>query len=461
MTDLTLPQTVERRNKLDISLGYCSEIDPGPLASLGPALEVRVDDPAQLVDFLLHDAEENRLYFVRHLRSGGREWEFACFARRRSWNLFCSVFSTSLAYNPLFADGKRRRLCCGGTRIIAKGSLERASHHALVSREAELIAALEMDLLLSEAMTGKNLSNGFNIGGSKSLVYVTDAGSGGLIAESDVREFSRFMARCHNSISQSLPVFIGTGSDLNFHEHGGRYYDLCSRVSPSYMGDAASARRWGRSTTGNTTAPTAEGVIACIDAVLAHLGVVPSPDRGILVKGLGGIGARVCDVYSQRGYRVYATEMSEARGREVREQLRGRLELIDEEQWGRLRDVTLFSPNSSSGSLTRDNLPVLRQIGVKAIVGGENNIRDRDLDADEVYRDFGILTFADFLLNGGGAWIVDAEMVERPVENVRDWIEKYQVPTVLKTIELATASGRSPESIFVDFIATKVKELLA
>ena len=52
MSELTLPSTVERRNKLDISLGYCSEVHAASLSSLGPAVEVRVDDPEQLVDFL-------------------------------------------------------------------------------------------------------------------------------------------------------------------------------------------------------------------------------------------------------------------------------------------------------------------------------------------------------------------------------------------------------------------------
>jgi len=460
MKDLSLPPSVERRNKLDISLGYCSEIEPGQLVSLGPAAEIRVEEPAQLVDFLLHDSEENRLYVVRHLATGGKEWEWVCFARRHRWILYCSVFSTALAYNPLFADGRRRRLCCGGTRIISKTSLEAASHHELASREAELEAALEMNLALSQAMTGKNLSNGFNIGGSKTLVYITEHESGQLVADDQVREFARFMARCHNSIAQSLPLFVGTGSDLNFHEHGARYYDLCSRISPSYVGDQMSARRWGRTTSGNTTAPTAAGVIACLDAVCRHLDLADD-ERTILVKGLGGIGRRVAHTYSELGFKVYATELRRSHAESALAELGDRIELLDEADWAKLRGVTLFSPNASSGSITRELLPVLRDMGVRAVIGGENNVRDRQTDADTVYRDYGILTFADFLLNGGGAWIVDAEMVERPVDAVDEWIENYQVPTIITTIEMARRDNRSPESLFIDFIDAKVRELLA
>lgn len=460
---LTLPASVERRNKLEISLGYCSEIDPRKLASLGPALEIRVDEPAQLVDFLLNDGDENRVYFVKHLqRCQGleEEWEYVCFARRRNWTVFCSVFSTSLAYKPLFADGVRRRLACGGTRIIARESLERAAHHSLETHDDELIAALEMNLDLSQSMTGKNLSNGFNIGGSKSLVYIGERASRYHVAVEDLREFARFMARCHNSITQSLPIFIGTGSDLNFHEHGGRYYDLCSRISPNYVGDRVSARRWGRLTSGNTTAPTAAGVMACLTAVSEHLGIAGA-DRTILVKGLGGIGSMVAERYADAGWKVYATELRKSHAEKVRERLGERVTFVDEDEWGRLEGVTLFSPNSSSGSVSTENLPILNKIGVRAIIGGENNIRDRDVDADALYREYGILTFADFLLNGGGAWIVDAEMVERPVEMVHDWIAKYQVPTLIRTIELAREQERSPESIFVDFIGQKVRQLLA
>jgi len=458
-SQLTLPPSVERRNKLDVAIGHCTDLDPGHLLSLGPAVEVRVDSPEQLVDFVLHDSEEDRLYHVDHLRSGDREWEMACFARHREWTLFVSVFSTGLAYNPLFGDGRRRRLCCGGTRIIAKRALEGASHHALATKQDELVEAVRMCLFLSEAMTGKNLSNGFNVGGSKSLVYVGPR-EGGIVAPEDVRELSRFMARAHNTITRDLPVFIGTGSDLNFHEHGERYYDLCSRLSPNYTGSAISARRWGRVTPGNTTAPTAAGVIACVDAVIERL-ALRAEDRSLLVKGLGGIGAAVARRYAELGWKIYGTELRPQVADALAAELGDRLQLVPEERWGEIPRASLFSPNSASGSVTRANLPVLQKMGVKAIVGGENNVLARDVDADAVYADHGILTFADFLVNGGGAWIVGAELVERPVEDVDDWIRDYQVPTVLKTIDLAEQTGRSPQSIFREFIARKVSELVA
>lgn len=459
MNDLHLPLTVERRNKLDTSFGHCSELDPSRLLSLGPAVELRVDGPEQFVDFLLNDAEEDTLYFVSHLKALSQEWELACAARHGEWTLFVSVFSTALAYNPIFADGKRRWLCCGGTRIIGKASLEAASHQELGSRAEELVAALTMDLRLSEAMTGKNLSNGFNVGGSKSLVYVGDR-TGVMVEKRDVRELSRFMARAHNTITRDLSIFIGTGSDLNFHEHGETYYDLCSRISPNYTGSAISAPRWGRSTTGNTTAPTAKGVIAVLDAVIEHLGI-GGEDRCILVKGLGGIGAEVARRYALLGWKVWGTEVRELQAKALKDELGEGLTLIDEGRWGEIPRATLFSPNSAAASVTRANLPVLQKIGVKAVIGGENNVLDREVDADRVFRDHGILTFADFLVNGGGAWIVGAELVERPVEDVAEWIQKYQVPTVLKTIDLARRTGRSPEALFKEFIASKVRELVA
>lgn len=464
MIQLSLPSTVERRNKLDISLGYCNDIDPTTLVSLGPASEVRVDDPDQLVDFMQHDAVDNQVYFVKHLQSRGKEWEYVAFARRHDWTLFCSVFSTSLAYNPIFADGRRRRLCCGGTRILGQDALERAAHRKFSSPGDELGAALRMSMNLAEAMTGKNLSNGFNIGGCKTLLHLAGRRGTPVVHDDEVREFARFMARCHNSVVQTMPVFIGTGSDLNFHERGETYYDLCSRISPCYTGNATSGRRWGRTTTGNTTAPTAQGVIACIEAVIEHL-QVPERQRTILIKGLGGVGRAVATRYLDAGWEVCVTELREGVIGKftdgLDDGLRRHVREVAEEEWTSLRDVSIFSPNASSGSVTADNLPVLRDMGVQAIVGGENNIREKTVDADSVYRDYGILTFADFLLNGGGAWIVGAEMVERPVDNVRDWITRYQVPTVLQTIELGREQNRSPESVFVDFIQGKIIELLA
>jgi glutamate dehydrogenase/leucine dehydrogenase len=459
MAELTLPPSVERRNKLDTSLGYCNEIDPRNLLSLGPAVEIRVDGPEQLVDFLLHDAEDDRLYFVNHLPAGDREWEYVCFAKHGTWTFFSSIFSTALAYNPQFLDGKRRRLVCGGTRIIAKQSLEGAAHRQLASMEDELVEALRMNLFLSEAMTGKNLSNGFNVGGSKNLVYLGELQDRWHVAPDQVREFCRFMAMATDSITQSLPVFIGTGSDLNFHEHGGTYYDLCSRISPNYTGADVSARRWGRQTSGNTTAPTAAGVLACLDAVRDYLDVPPE-QRGLLVKGLGGIGLMVAQHYANLGWKVYASEIHERRIERAKEEVGDALTIVSEEEWEGLSGVSLFSPNAAAHSLQRANLPVLKKMGVRAVIGGENNIRERGLDADVIYRDYGILTFADFLLNGGGAWIVGAEMVERPVGDVHDWIAKYQVPTVLQTIELAKEENRSPESLFEEFIQRKVQELL-
>lgn len=460
MAELNLPPSVERRNKLDISLGYCNEIDPQQLVSLGRGSEIRVDNPEQLIDFLENDAEEDRLYFVQHLNSRGNEWEYVCFAKRRHWSLFCSIYSTSLAYNPMFADGKRRRLCCGGTRILARPALEGAVHREFGSTSEALVAALEMDLDLSEAMTGKNLSNGFNIGGSKTLVFAGGHEKRPLIAPQDVREFARFMAKVHNSIIQSIPVFIGTGSDLNFHEHGEHYYDYCSRISPCYVGNTTSATRWGRATGDNTTKPTADGVTACLAAIIERL-QLEGDQRRILVKGLGGIGKRVAQTYIDQGWKVYATEMRPNLARQVREELGDGLELVSEDGWSKLEGISIFSPNASSGSVTRSNLPALKSMGVKAVIGGENNILEHGLDADEVFASTGIWTFADFLLNGGGAWIVGAEMIERPVENVGEWIRTYQVPTMLRTVDLAESAGKSPQNLFLEFIGRKVSELVA
>ena len=60
-------------------------------------------------------------------------------------------------------------------------------------------------------------------------------------------------------------------------------------------------------------------------------------------------------------------------------------------------------------------------------------------------------------MNGGGAWIVDAEMVGRAVGEVHDWIRNYQVPTVLATIEHARAENRSPESVLTQLQQAGVK----
>ena len=73
------------------------------------------------VDFVQNDSDEDRLYGGRRLRSGGEEWEHVCLARHRHWTL------------SLLAGRLRRWLCCGGTRIIDKRSLEKASHQLLRS----------------------------------------------------------------------------------------------------------------------------------------------------------------------------------------------------------------------------------------------------------------------------------------------------------------------------------------
>ena len=464
MPDLMLPSTVLRRNKLDISLGYCGDIVPARLLSLGSATEIRVSSAEQLVDFLLQDAEDDAVYFVKHFVSEtvrhAREWEYVCFARRSDWVIFCSIFSTSLAYNPLFGDSQRRRLCSGGTRIIGKRDLEHAFHEELPDREGQLLKALSMDLDLSEAMTEKNLSNGFNVGGCKTLVYVGERPlDAGQISREQVREFARFMATFHNSILLSLPVFVGTGSDLNFKEHGDAYYDFCSRISPCYVGNPIAARRWGREAADDTTEPTAQGVIACIDAVSNYLNL-NGGERSILVKGIGGIGSRIAQYYVDKDWKVFVTDTDATKLDDIVAK-RSSVVLVEEELWDSIGHVSIFSPNSSSGSLTFENLPLLKSLGVRAVVGGENNIRAQGVDEESVYSETGILTFADFLLNGGGAWIVDAEMVERPAQDVVEWIESYQVPTLLKTIELAERFKRSPESIFAEFIRRKVKELVA
>ncbi len=466
MNDLTLPSTVLRRNKLDISLGYCGDIYPPRLLSLGPAVEIRVGSAPELIDFVEYDADDDRVYFVNHfvneaeIERDRREWEYVCFARCGEWVIFCSIFSTVLAFNPLFGDSQRRRLCSGGTRIIDKLDLEHACHRELPDRMSQVVAALTMDLDLSQAMTEKNLSNGFNVGGSKTLVYVGDrAADVPEIAPEEVRKFARFMGAFHNSLLQTLPIFVGTGSDLNFKAYGDDYYDFCSRISPCYVGNPVAARRWRREAAEDTTGPTAHGVIACIDAVSTRLNII-GDERAILVKGIGGIGSRIAAYYAERDWRVFVTDTDIVKVDGIRA-THSSVTPVAEEEWGAIGCIAIFSPNASSGSLTEENLPLLKTLGTKAVVGGENNIRARGVDAESVYRITGILTFPDFLLNGGGAWIVDAEMVERPAADVVEWIETYQVPTLLKTIDIAERTKRSPESIFSEFIRRKVRELIA
>jgi leucine dehydrogenase len=158
---------------------------------------------------------------------------------------------------------------------------------------------------------------------------------------------------------------------------------------------------------GDSSRPTAIGVLASIEAVRAHL--FPARTLGSLsfaLHGLGHVGALVGAELAAAGARLTVTDLDPSRRALAR-------------QWGATwvepaaaltADVDVLVPSAVGGILTPDSVPTLR---CRAIVGAANNQLDADPTAD-LLAARGICWAPDTLVSAGG--IVSA--VAREIDQV-------------------------------------------
>ncbi|WP_229372788.1 Glu/Leu/Phe/Val dehydrogenase dimerization domain-containing protein [Umezawaea beigongshangensis] len=237
-------------------------------------------------------------------------------------------------------------------------------------------------LRLSAAMTEKAALAGLAHGGGKTVVAL-DAGSA---AEFTGPRRGELLA----DVADLVESFDGgylTGPDV-----GSAPQDM---IEIGRGTSRALCRPESAGGSGDSSGPTATGVIASIDAVREHvLGGRPLESLSFSLLGLGHVGALVGEHLAAAGARLVVTDVDTSR-RALAERWGATWNEPDE---ALTADVDVVVPCAVGGFLTPETVPALR---CRAIVGAANNQLDADSTADLLHAR-GICWAPDTVVSAGG-----------------------------------------------------------
>lgn len=246
-------------------------------------------------------------------------------------------------------------------------------------------------LRLSRAMTYKNALADLTYGGAKAVVVApTPEPLNGNLRRAALLDVG--------DLIESLDGRYATGPDVGTGPED--MVTIAERTGHVFCRPAA----YGGS--GDSSPPTARGVLAAIRATLAHDGVDLAGSR-ITVVGLGSVGALIAEHVAAHGARLVATDLDPAK-RPLAERL-GATWSPPEEAVRAEADVLV--PAAVGGLLTSALVPHLR---CAAIAGPANN-QLADDDTAELLRRRGIRWVPDYVVSAGG--VIHATGVERRGES--------------------------------------------
>jgi leucine dehydrogenase len=243
-------------------------------------------------------------------------------------------------------------------------------------------------LRLAEGMTYKCAVAGLDHGGAKAVVVLPTT------AAPDAGERRAALLDLGDVVESFGGAFttgpdIGTGP-LDMVTIAERTSHVCCR--PAGYGGS-----------GDSSTPTARGVLAAIRATLGHRFDVPDPrGRRITLIGLGSVGALVAAELAAAGARLLVTDVDPAK-----RALAGSLGATWSEPAAALTaPADLLVPAAVGGLLTPESVPGLRS---DAIVGPANNQLSAEPVADLLHAR-GIVWVPDYVVGAGG--VVHAATVE-------------------------------------------------
>lgn len=234
---------------------------------------------------------------------------------------------------------------------------------------------------LAAAMTEKAALAGLDHGGGKTVVALDPA---------TAAEFSgprrRDLLHDIGDVVQSFDGRYWTGPDVGSSP---RDMAVIGERTPYVL-----CRPEGAGGSGDSSEPTAAGVIACIDAVRQHVLGRPLFETSAAVVGLGNVGLLVARHLARAGAQLVVSDIDASRRQLVED--RGAQWLDPDEAL--LADVDILVPAALGGVLTARTVPRLR---CSAIVGPANNQLDDDSSAGLLHAR-GIIWAPDTVVSAGG-----------------------------------------------------------
>lgn len=233
-------------------------------------------------------------------------------------------------------------------------------------------------LRLSRGMTYKAAISGLNLGGGKA-VLIGDAAT--MKTEAYLRRFGKFV--------ESLNGKYVTAEDVNMKTRDMEYISM----ETSHVTGLSEARGGG----GDPSPVTAYGTYLGMKAAAKKAyGTDSLAKKTIAIQGVGQVGMYLTDHLKKEGAKIFITDISEEKLKEVSKRSGAIVVGMDE-----IYDVEsdIFAPCALGATVNSETISRLK---CRIIAGAANNqLKDEDLHGKEL-QDRDIMYAPDFLINAGG-----------------------------------------------------------
>jgi leucine dehydrogenase len=283
-------------------------------------------------------------------------------------------------------------------------------------------------LRLSRGMTFKAAISGLNLGGGKAVII----GDPGLKTEAYLRRFGRFI--------ESLGGKYITAEDVNMHAEDMAFIAM-ETAHVTGLPDIKGGK-------GDPSPMTAYGTYKGMKAAAKKaFGRDSLVSKKITVQGIGQVGKSLVGHLIKEGARVFITDISEDRLREVAKETGATA--VDPSSIYDM-DMDIYSP-CALGATINDH--TIEKLKCAVIAGAANNQLKNEEKHGQILMEKGIVYAPDFLINAGGLIHVYADYIR---EYYKDWVY-HQTEKIYDTC-LEVLSQSASEKIPAHQIALKMAQ---
>lgn len=237
--------------------------------------------------------------------------------------------------------------------------------------------ALEDVTCLAQAMTYKTAAAGLAFGGGKAVIIA------------DPREKTTELLVSYGRFINTLGGRFITGEDIGADEH-----DMVTirRETPYVLGLPES-----HGGGGNTSPPTAYGVLRGIKAAVAHkLGRNSLEGIRVSIQGVGNVGSHLARYLAEEGASLFITDIDPGKAQRLSEEVNA-TKVVPEEIYD--LEVDVFSPCGLGKILNDATIPRLR---CKIVAGAANNQLADENRHCRMLQGMDITYVVDYVINAGG-----------------------------------------------------------